>query len=610
MNGADGFGTYLNTQFDNSIIAVDLTANSKIFSGYVSDGAGYADYLAIHEILHTVGLYHPHDQDGGTDMFFGVFDNAKYTALSYEHSTNNDYGHVITPMAFDIAALHHLYGAKAKAQTDTKYSIIDAGDTLNDGHVNGHVQIGRAYYSIWDTGGIDEIEYQGDQRAIINLNEATLMNQHGQSMIDVKDIIMGSKFWVGLPDGIKEQFTISSSAAGGYLSTLFSSSGVRAGGFTIANSGVAGSGFNTGIERAAGGWNDDIIIGNHLNNKILGNAGNDFIFGGQGDDELHGGSGDDFIHGGVGNDSIWGGLGNDTIWTGTDGAKWVGGGDGDDIIIAEGDWNYVDAGNGNDIIVIRGSGEYLGWGGNDSFDLTNVASDAYGYINGEFNVNYLYANSLSDMFVDFYANEFTISCNDFIIENIFVYNFGKSYDVNGGAWVSNGTSSTYTGRGAIYDLAFGGQIESSGIGHLNQQWANIQWASINEGAYSNNTIAFAAEIISPYPNSLFWPVDVKITVGSQEYDGFGARSGDLSQVYFGFADGVEIDVDGDTLFTGTAQFAIMDAQGSITGYETKTFSGVIMDTEPYSYEDEYATAFTQDYDFRDRGVNVEDYWLS
>ena len=113
--------------------------------------------------------------------------------MSYEQgglnaATFEVYGESSTPMALDIAALQHMYGANSSAHSgNTTYRLTDAISAELD--VDGDdgdntVSIGRAFYSIWDTGGTDTIFYAGDgdsddtddHPVVINLNDATLNN--------------------------------------------------------------------------------------------------------------------------------------------------------------------------------------------------------------------------------------------------------------------------------------------------------------------------------------------------------------------------------------------------------------------------------------------------
>ena len=193
----------------------------------------------VHEIGHSIGLFHPHDgtvfpgvtgeQSSGTN---GLNQHI-WTAMSYvagydlEPITTLAYGTNFTPMAFDIAAIQFLYGVKAAETGDNTYLLPTE---------NG---LGTGWSAIWDTGGNDTINGAGATSDLtINLNEAPLTGVNAG----------GFASWIG---GIK-------------------------GGFTIAN-GVL-------IENAIGGAGNDTLIGNAANNVINGGLGNDTIDGRSGFD--------------------------------------------------------------------------------------------------------------------------------------------------------------------------------------------------------------------------------------------------------------------------------------------------------------------------------------
>jgi Ca2+-binding RTX toxin-like protein len=112
-----------------------------------------------------------------------------------------------------------------------------------------------------------------------------------------------------------------------------------------------GSGTFIGIENLIGGNNQDVLIGNALNNRIDGSFGGDDISGRGGDDFLIGGDGFDILRGELGNDNLRGG--NDTdLLEGGDGFDFLAGDKGNDTMIGgNGDDNFqwVD-GDGSDLI--------------------------------------------------------------------------------------------------------------------------------------------------------------------------------------------------------------------------------------------------------------------
>jgi Ca2+-binding RTX toxin-like protein len=220
-------------------------------------GTGYE--VIVHEIGHGLGLAHPHDGGGESDLsiFPGVTGNYLtgyttgdyglnqriYTVMSYNAgynlapSNSLAFGDASTPMALDIAALQALYGA------NTSYNTGD--NTYNLPTLNGS---GTGWSCIWDAGGNDTISNQNSSSACqIYLVPAPLVGAY----------------------------------AGGYVSYI----GGISGGFTIAN--------NVVIENAIGGSGNDVIFGNDAANLLTGGLGNDFIFGGLGNDTLNCGDGTD-----------------------------------------------------------------------------------------------------------------------------------------------------------------------------------------------------------------------------------------------------------------------------------------------------------------------------
>jgi Ca2+-binding RTX toxin-like protein len=223
---------------------------------------GYGWITFIHEFGHGLGMAHPHDNGGGSEIIpgvtgpfgsYGIFDlnQGVYTTMSYNDGwqlhpdvdSNGfpvpdtlDYGYQGTPMAFDIALMQIKYGAVAHNTGDNVYTLGTAN------------LAGTFYQCIWDTGGTDTVSYAGSADATIDLTAATL---------DYSATGAGVLSWV---DGIF-------------------------GGYTIA-SGVV-------IENATGGSGNDVLVGNSAVNTLTGNNGNDNFVGGLGNDTLVGGLGID-----------------------------------------------------------------------------------------------------------------------------------------------------------------------------------------------------------------------------------------------------------------------------------------------------------------------------
>jgi serralysin len=215
-----------------------------------------AYWLILHEIGHALGLEHPHSTWHGSGLFPGVTEDVSSdrgdhglnsvltTAMSYllNKSPNVNYGQISGPMAFDIAALQEMYGAREHATGNDVYVLPSQ---------NG---IGTYWSCLWDTGGVDQIVYNGTRDATLDLRPANLENRPG---------------------------------GGGWFSNA---SGIY-GGFSIANEVV--------IENARGGSGDDIIHGNSADNFLLGGSGDDRIWGFAGNDVFAGNGGRDHLYLGI-----------------------------------------------------------------------------------------------------------------------------------------------------------------------------------------------------------------------------------------------------------------------------------------------------------------------
>jgi Ca2+-binding RTX toxin-like protein len=232
-----------------------------------------------------------------------------------------DHGFQGTLAPLDIAVIQRKYGAKANNEGNNVYLIPTANGA------------GTFYSTIWDTGGTDEIAYEGSADAQIDLTAATLDYS---------------------PTG------------GGVMSFARE----VAGGFTIANGVV--------IENASGGGGNDVLVGNDAANRLTGNGGDDVLLGGKGPDILNGGAGKDTasygnaaagISASLGSDRGSGGAaaGDRYVWIealeGSQFADTLNGGNRDDILSGLDGRDNLDGGNGKD--------ELLGEGGDDRLDGGN-----------------------------------------------------------------------------------------------------------------------------------------------------------------------------------------------------------------------------------------------
>jgi Ca2+-binding RTX toxin-like protein len=169
-------------------------------------------------------------------------------------------------MAFDIAAIQQLYGANTTFNSgDDTYTLPDPGSSS-----------GAAWQCIWDTGGTDQIVYNGTANAVIDLRPATLDNSPTGGG-------MRSYTWTPILE-----FGRGGTIAGDLTNTLPDQQGVT---------GVV-------IENAWGGSGGDSITGSAADNVLHGGAGGDVISALEGNDILVGDDGNDVMLGGLGADKF------------------------------------------------------------------------------------------------------------------------------------------------------------------------------------------------------------------------------------------------------------------------------------------------------------------
>jgi hypothetical protein len=203
-NAACGVGQYP-VVGNNGAVILYATDNDLFNQNDGSDSGTYQQWAVIHELLHTLGLYHPHtDFNGSKPVIPQGLQYTRFSVMNYTHQfdLNNDhpgYGYPVTPMPLDIASLQFLYGETNNNDGNTVYSFNNLVRDLvgSDGEIN----IGRGLYGIWDTSGEDTINFfTSPTGALINLNSATLLRSVPQHIVDMATTLSQSQKWASLPE--------------------------------------------------------------------------------------------------------------------------------------------------------------------------------------------------------------------------------------------------------------------------------------------------------------------------------------------------------------------------------------------------------------------------
>jgi serralysin len=249
--GAFTESTYSGADITSSHVNVDM----DWLNIYGSDVGSYSFQAYVHEIGHALGLGHAGNDNTTADYPYDalyVNDAWNTSVMSYFSQTDSTYfrnqgftdAHDVTPMVADILAIQQLYGSTSAARSgNTTY-----GFNSNAGILFNAAQTTNVAYTVFDTGGVDTLDYSG---------------YAGAQRIDLT------------PE-------------------KFSNIGGEVGNVSIAR--------GTIIENATGGSGSDTILGNSVANIIRGNGGHDIMYGLGGNDTLSGGSGNDVAYGGLGDD--------------------------------------------------------------------------------------------------------------------------------------------------------------------------------------------------------------------------------------------------------------------------------------------------------------------
>ena len=254
----------------------------------------YGFHTFMHELGHSIGLKHGHDNSGygsldaaHDQMAFSVMTYKSHTGSTGASYSNEYYGYAQTYMAYDIAAFQALYGVDWDTEAgDSTYTFSQTtGEMSINGVGQGAAGSNRIFRTIWDGNGNDTIDlsnYGNDVTGDMAPGQYLDFSAIQTAQLAAGVYADGNVYFALAPNGKKQAM----------------------------------------IENIITGSGEDSIRGNKADNTIdlggkhdeaFGMGGDDVLLGGGGRDRLIGGPGDDRLDGGIGRDWLKGAKGADVF---------------------------------------------------------------------------------------------------------------------------------------------------------------------------------------------------------------------------------------------------------------------------------------------------------
>jgi serralysin len=329
----------------------DAWFNKTDYNSPFKGNYAYATFL--HEIGHSLGLEHPHENGMPIER-----DSMEYTVMSYRSYvgastttgyTNEQWGFAQSLMMQDIAAVQHMYGANFNTNNgNTTYSWSSStGEMFVNGVGQGAAGGNRIFQTVWDGGGSDTYDFS-------NYSTNLTINLQPGAWTTTSTAQLAKLYYTG-----------SQIAEGNIANALQYNGDVR-----------------SLIENAVGGSGNDTIIGNSADNRLYGNSGDDFLYGMDGNDRFVLEAGSDYMDGGAGIDYVDYSSVASAMTVSLHYAGWNTGvaagdsyasiegvllGSGSDLVYGDAASNYIYAGGGNDTIFGLGEQDFIfGQDGDDN----------------------------------------------------------------------------------------------------------------------------------------------------------------------------------------------------------------------------------------------------